>query len=107
MVIYSVQWFYDSKLGKGKGKIPNKETYICFSVICRSSKDAVRCLDWHFNNEFFNEHKLSVDDGEIRLSRLTVDSRNFNARYLLMDTMREPICLSDLSSNYLRSSKIF
>lgn len=107
MVLYSVQWFCDSKLSKGKGKITNQESYIAFTVICRNSKDAVRCLDWHFLHVFDNKHNLTVDDGEIRLMRMVVDSRNFNARYLLMDKMREPLFLSDLSSNILRLSQIF
>lgn len=101
-------WTRDSELSKGKGKIKNKEMLIAFSVICRNSQDAIRCLDYHFRFVYKNSNDLHVDDGIITLSRSKVDSRNFTANYLLMDGLREPLSLSDLKNdNLLRLSRIW
>lgn len=107
MVIYSVTWSVSRDLAKGKGRAKLNEDYTTFSVLCRNSKDAIRCLDFHFNQVFKQPLKFTIEDGEITLRRQIVDSRNFSFHYLLMDKMREPLIMSDLSINSLRSQKIF
>lgn len=107
MLVYTVLWSHSSVLAKGKGRSKDSESLCAFSVICRNRKDAVACLDYHFNNVFKHRDNISIDDGEIILRRAIVDSRGFNANYLMMDGIREPILLSDLKSNFSRVSSIF
>ena len=107
MVIYSVTWFYRNDLAKGKGRVAKNEHILGFSVICRNAKDAISCLDYHFNHSFKNPNGLTVDDGEVVLKRSKIDSRNFQANYMLMDGIREPILLDNLKSNCVRSHLIF
>lgn len=110
MVIYLVHWELDKSLSKGKGKTCCKEQSITFSVLCRNIADASRCLAWYFENEFIcqNKHELTLEDGVIRMNRMTVDSRNFTCRYLMMDGIREPLIMSDLfNSNITRLNRIF
>lgn len=107
MLIYTVTWIYRNELAKGKGRVRNAEHILGFSVICRNAKDAICCLEFHFNNSFSNVNNLTIDDGEVILKRSKIDSRNFNANYLMMDGIGEPIVLDNLKSNCLRVSKIF
>ena len=107
MVIYTVLWSHDSVLAKGKGRTKDSENLCAFSVICRNRKDAVACLDYHFNHVFRHRSNVSIDDGEVILRRATIDSRGFTANYLMMDGIREPISLSDLKSNINRINSIF
>lgn len=107
MVLYLVTWTYDSELAKGKGKIKNHDYLIGFTVLCRNSNDALKCLQYHFDNVYNNPKNLSIDDGHISLKRTTIDSRGFTANYMLMDGLREPLTLSDLKSNFNRLHKIF
>ena len=107
MLIYLVKWFASSELTKGKGRVKNNDKTVCFTVICRNSSDAMRCLDYHFKHVYSNPNNLTVDDGTVTLMRCTIDSRGFNANYMLMDGLREPLILSDLKSNILRLDKIF
>lgn len=107
MVIYNVTWIYRIDLAKGKGRVTNQEHLICLQVICRNAKDALCCLDYHFFHSFNNKHDLTVDDGEVILKRSKIDSRNFNANYMMMDGISEPILLHDLKSNCNRAGKIF
>lgn len=108
MVIYCVQWFRDKKLCKGKGRATSDMTFT-FTVICRNISDATRCLDYYFRFVFseVNKHNFNIDDGVVTMTRLTIDSRKFEAQYLLLDGMREPLYLPDPSSNLLRAHKIF
>lgn len=105
MLIYQVSWVYSHDLAKGKGKITNKEYSIMFSVLCRNSQDAVKCLDWVFRNDFKNQHNLTLDDGVMTLRRSTVDSRNIIASYLLMDGMTTPLELFDMKGSLIRYSR--
>lgn len=109
MVLYKVEWIHSNILSKGKGRVTSKETYLVFTVLCRNSSDAHRCLIFYFDKIFRkdNKHNLTIDDGEIKLSRMTIDSRGFIAHYLMMDCMREPIYLTDMSSNIMRANHIF
>ena len=109
MVLYSVEWRHSKELAKGKGRATSNEVRFVFTVLCRNSSDAYRCFVYYFEHEFANSnvHHYTIDDGEIRMSRLQIDSRNFIAHYLLLDGMREPIYLTDPSSNILRSDRIF
>lgn len=96
MVIYLVHWFHDSELTKGKGRVTGKEKMIGFTVLCRDSKDAISCLEYYFKHYFKNPKNLSLDDGTVTLKRTTVDSRNFNPNFMLMDGIRQPLDLSNL-----------
>lgn len=109
MVLYKVEWIHSNILSKGKGKLTKNESYFVFTVLCRNSTDAHRCLNFYFDHQFVksNKHSLCLDDGEIRLSRMTIDSRGFYPHYLMLDGMREPIYLTDVSSNLLRANNIF
>ena len=105
MLLYSVIWSHNNDLATCKGKRQNFTT--CFTVLCRSSQDALKCLEYHFRNHFINSDSFSLDDGDITLSRSKIDSRNFNATYMMMDDIQEPIELSDLKSSLLRLSKYY
>ena len=107
MVKYYVRWSICDDLAKGRGKRSSKEILLGFTVLCRTSKDALKCLDYHFRKFYPANSSFGIDDGEISLKRCTIDSRNFTADYLLMDGIREPLELSDLKSNGLRALKIF
>lgn len=108
MVLYFVQWTNDLKLSRGKGRA-TKDYSFCFTVLCRNSSDAMRCLEYYFRHVFceVNLHGFTLDDGLIHLQRMTIDSRNFTAHYLLLDGMREPIYLTDPASNVFRAGSIF
>lgn len=107
MLLYSVSWTYDKNLTKGKGRVSTSEHFFSFSVICRNSSDAVKCLNYHFNFVFRPSSGITIDDGSITLKRSIVDSRGFTAKYMMMDGLREPLELSDLKSNFVRLNKIF
>lgn len=107
MLLYSVVWWYDSDLAKGKGRIKNHEHLVQFSVICRNSADAVLALHYHFYKVYRPSKGITIEDGQIELKRMKIDSRGFNANYLYMDGIREPLHLSDLKSNSLRLKQIF
>lgn len=105
MLVYLVSWVYSHDLAKGKGKITKNEISVMFSVLCRNSKDALKCLEWVFTHDFKNQHNLTLDDGEITLKRSIVDSRNIMASYLLMDGMTIPLELYDLKGSLTRYTK--
>lgn len=105
MLVYLVSWVYSHDLAKGKGKITKNEISVMFSVLCRNSKDALKCLEWVFAHDFKNQHNLTLDDGEITLKRSIVDSRNIMASYLLMDGMTIPLELYDLKGSLTRYSR--
>lgn len=109
MVLYRVEWSHSNILSKGKGRVTSKETCFFFTVLCRNSYDAHRCLRFYFDSEFRkdNKHGLTLDDGEIKMSRVTIDSRGFHPHYLMLDGMKEPLYLTDVSSNILRVHNIF
>ena len=107
MLLYYVVWSSDNKLTKGKGKLTKDETFLRFTVLCNSSADAHRCLQWYFKNVYKSAHNIVIEDGQIQLTRMTIDSRGFYPHYLLLDGMKEPIYLSNPSSNILRAHKIF
>lgn len=107
MVLYSVVWSSEVELTKGKGRVKNKDSFLAITVLCRNAGDAIRALHYHFYHVFCPDNNISLDDGEIKLKRMKIDSRGFNALYLQMDGIREPIYLSDLKSNILRLNKIF
>lgn len=107
MLVYLVSWIYNKDLAKGKGKIPKSEHFFGFSVLCRNSQDAIRCLQYHFYKVFSPSSGITPEDGEIRLQRQVLDSRGFNVNYMLMDGIREPFELNDLKSNLSRLTSIF
>lgn len=107
MLVYLVTWVFNKDLAKGKGKIPKSEHFFGFSVLCRNSQDAVKCLNYHFYKVFAPTSGLTPEDGEIRLQRQIVDSRKFEVNYLFMDGIREPLELADLKSNVNRLTQIF
>lgn len=87
-------------LAKCKGRKPSLVTG--FTVLCRNSHDALACLDYHFKHYYDSSDIFDIEDGEVKLSRCKVDSRNFNANYLLMDGIKEPVELSDVKSSIIR-----
>lgn len=100
MVIYSVQWFVDKNLTKGKGRLGDAEYYIIFSVLCRTIADAQRCFNWVFEFEFpWRKHQLSPDDGVLTMKREKVDSRHFEAKYLMFKDMKMPLNLHDINGS--------
>lgn len=107
MVLYYVNWSIDKSLTKGKGRATKKEDCFTFTVLCQSSQDAHRCLQWYFRHIYKTSHSLNIDDGVIHMSRMTIDSRGFHPHYLLLEGMREPIYLPDPNSNILRADRIF
>lgn len=108
MVIYSVRWVLDTTLAKGKGRAKSGEFYTAFSVLCRSNKDAIRCLHYHFAKTYPSDaFKFSLDDGEVTLKRSIVDSRHFDFRYLMLEEMKEPIDMFNVSKSLLRLTKLY
>lgn len=109
MVIYNVEWRFDPTTSRPntKGRIPNKYTFLNFSVLARNLHDAMSCLYYVHLHEIPYEFGLSVEDGKVSITRSKVDSRNFNVNYLLMDGMRQPLYMNDLKSNFNRLNSIF
>lgn len=107
MLLYNVSWSLDDNLAKGRKKGEKIEFSLAFSVLCRNSHDALKCLDYHFRKRYGFHSKITLDDGSVTLKRSTIDSRGFVATYLLMDDMREPFELSNMKSNCLRINDIF
>lgn len=105
MVVYWCRWRLEDDFSNGSGKI--KERYFSFSVLCRTSADALATLRYYFDHEYKNHNNVCFDDGVIEMMRAKIDSRGFNATYLMMDGIREPLLLSNLKSNLLRLDKIF
>lgn len=107
MLVYHVSWSLDPELAKGKGRASHKEFHYSFSVLCRSSKDAIQCFQWLFENDYKSPHGFDVSDGVLTLQRLKLDSRNFSFRWLFMDGIKRPICMSDLQDSLTRYSMTF
>lgn len=107
MLLYHVRWELDRELAKGKGRPTSKEVFFGFNAICRNQSDALRCLYYDFAKNYRTSHDFSIDDGDIYISRCKVDSRGFDAKWLYMDGIKEPIYLHDLKSNAIRAMKIF
>ncbi|MBR6646852.1 MAG: hypothetical protein IKL09_04980 [Clostridia bacterium] len=95
MLVYFVKWTADAELCKGKGRIKHSEWIFAFTVLCRSSRDASSCLEYLFKLNY--QGKFSLCDGEITIRRQKIDSRGFDVQYLLMDGMKKPLYLSDVS----------
>lgn len=109
MILYHVTWSHNKSLSKGKGRVTSDEVGFNLLVLCRNITHAQSCLLFYFDHVFskYNKHGLTLDDGEVKFSRMVIDSRGFIAHYLFLDGMREPINLVDVSSNLLRSDRIF
>ena len=99
MLVYTVSWSHSSELSKGKGRVCKNDSIFGFSVLCRSSSDAVKCLEWYFVNVFKNPKGLDFTDGIVKLQRSSVDSRNFTINYLFMDDIKRPISLSNVKDS--------
>lgn len=112
MLVYLVSWscLDDKDLTKGKGKVTMADNgYFFFTVLCRSSSDALRCLRYVFLQKYGANgiHGIQIDDGVTTLRRSKLDSRSLNIDYLFMDKMKEPMTLHDVMSNVLRLHSIF
>ena len=103
MKLYSVVWMHDSDLSKGKGRC--KELVTGYTVLCNTKSEALRCLNWHWDNHYKDSANFDPDDGNITITRCKIDSRDFHANYLLMDRMTEPIELGSIDSSLFRLSK--
>lgn len=99
MLVYFVMWMADQDLAKGKGRVNSKEFMYSFSVLCRNSNDAVKCLEWLFVNDYKSKHGLELSDGVVTMKREKLDSRNFTFRWLYMDGIKRPINMSDLNDS--------
>ena len=99
MLVYLVSWSHDSSLSKGKGRVPKDSSVFGFTVLCRNSSDAMQCLDWYFLHVFKNPLNLDLTDGVVKLTRSSVDSRNFTINYMMMDGIRRPVCLNNLKES--------
>lgn len=108
MVIYYVRWLRDDVNARGttKGRPCKKSTSLYgFTVLCRNASDATRCLQHVFYNVWhLDSVGLCLEDGEISMKRVNVDSRNFEVTWLFMDGIREPISLLDLDKSLFRLS---
>lgn len=103
--MYSVHWSADKNLTRGKGRVTNSS--FGFTVLCRSKADALKALEYHFNNYYKNPLDLTVDDGILTVIRCTIDSRGFNPNYLICDNMKEPIELGNVDRSLLRLSRYY
>lgn len=101
-MIYYVHWTRDTELSQGvtKGRPKTSDYNFSFTVLCRSSSDAVACLSILFRDHF--KDQFNVGDGVITLKRCVVDSRNFTAQYMFMDGISTPISLSDVKDSLSR-----
>lgn len=102
MLLYYVSWFLSRDLCKGKGRAKNSEEYIQLCVLCRSSRNALSCLHYYYDNVFPHRSKFDFGDGEVTLKRMIIDSRGFHPHYLMTDELRQPIDLVDIRSNFSR-----
>lgn len=107
MLVYYVSWVLDKELSKGKGRSTSKEFMYSFSVLCRSSHDAIKCLEWLFEFDYKSPHGFSLCDGVVTLTRLKIDSRNFSFRWLYMDDIKRPILMSDLKDSLTKYAMTF
>lgn len=105
MLLYRVEWWYDSS--NGARKVKNGNSYFVFTVLCRNISDASQCLEYHFRHVYDNPNNVLLSDGDTTFKRVKIDSRGFVADYLHMDGIRQPFNLSDLKRNVLRLNKIF
>ena len=99
MLVYLVTWQHSTALSKGKGRATSSEFMVIFTVLCRTSEDALNCLRHHFRTRYKTTHGFTIDDGVITLQKKILDSRSFTVDYLYMDNIREPLSLDDLSQS--------
>jgi hypothetical protein len=97
MLVYYVRWEVDKTLAKGEGRVKLDESYFDFTVLCRGIHDATNCLYWFFDHEY--KGKFSFEDGVVSYHRVKIDSRNFNPKYLHMDSIKSPIYLGNLQDS--------
>lgn len=97
MILYSVIWTHNSDLAKGKGHCKNK--IVGCTCLCRYQSEALRCFIWHFEHRYTERKNFDIDDGEVKISRCKVDSRGFDAHYLMMDKMPEPLDLHSIDKS--------
>lgn len=107
MVVYSVTWKRDEELSKGtfKGRPKNGTSSFSFSVLCRTSKDAVACLEVLFPHHFGFNSGIKIEDGSVTLKRQKLDSRGFEFQWMMMDKMKFPILMSDVYNDRLEVPK--
>ena len=51
------------------------------------------------NDQQLDSAIFDIEDGEVKFIRCKIDSRNFNANYLLLDKMPEPLELSSIDQS--------
>ena len=108
MVLYSIHWERDPDFPRKELTTEQKEcSYFMISCLCRSISDAVRCAEWYFGKKLGYRGSLRITDGSLKCRRSKIDSRNFDACYLMLDGMKEPFDCIDAKSNYLRLNKMF
>lgn len=97
MLVYYVRWAADQQLCKGKGKVC-KFPSIDFSVLCRSSLDAMCCLQHLFVKKYAGVD-IDICDGVVTIVRSKLDSRSFVIDYLYCDGIKQPVCLHDVKKS--------
>lgn len=109
MLVYNVTYTIPQENVTGRGRVKSSDYGSGFTVLCRSSVDAARCFHWHFYNVYKKSHinDFEASDCEVIYRRSKVDSRNFDFNYLLMDKMKSPLVMTDVSRNVLRLNEIF
>lgn len=105
MKLYSVIWMYDKDLSKGKGRCV--ECVTGFTVLCNNAQEALSCLPYHWHTYYKSRDVFDIEDGEVKLTRCKIDSRNFNANYIFLDKMREPLELSSIDKSLFNYSRFF
>lgn len=97
MLLYLASW-----------KHPNKSVSpIYLTVLCRQRSQALSTIEYYFKHCYKNIKKLDFDDGSVSLSRCKIDSRGFQANFLMLEDMAQPFDLSCPGSNILRLNHIF
>lgn len=105
MQVYNVRWSYDTQLGK-LGRIKDSLKFFDIVILCRSRAQALSAFEILFHRAHLNDG-INAEDGTIFIKRCSVDSRNIFANYLMLDGMKEPLYLTDVSSRHNNFHNIF
>lgn len=103
MVVYNVRWQRrDDVSSNVKGRRKVSDNSYQFTVLCKSLKDAVKCLEYLFYMDFQSNTGINIGDGETTFTRVSLDSREFHVKYLLMDDMHKPLNLFQIDKSLMK-----
>lgn len=103
MMVYYCRWDKTEDTIPGqKGRLKTKGTFYDLLVLCRGIIDASRCFKWYFYTKCEMNTGVSLEDGTLSFKIHKLDSRNFNAHYMQMDGISEPVCLTDLKASLIK-----